>query len=496
MHSKQSSTSSQLTAVRHSRTLVLCFDGTGDEFDADNSNVVQFFSMLKKDDPSRQMAYYQTGIGTYTNAPVTLPVTRKLSQVVDAMIAWNLDSHVMGGYEFLMQHYTPGDRICLFGFSRGAYTARSLAGMLHKVGLLPPGNIQQIPFAYKMYTTKSDKDWKQPNQFKRAFSMDVDIEFVGVWDTVDSVGVIHRILPFSTSNTIIRHFRHAVALDERRAYFKANLWNRPNARECKLGLEKRKHTKLLNLSFGADNDAKEAQNEISFDAADKREETDVKEVWFAGCHCDIGGGSIPNGTPHKLSRIPLRWMIRECARTGSGVLFDPECLKTLGLNPDRLTTSPPALPVTGLHLQRRAHWWKRLFQRAVEPRTVFTRTDAGGVVREDVHARTGELEVGSEEEEELQDALAPRYDRLHKRWGWWVLEVLPLPHHHQRDDGWVWSFGWNWGRGREVPERDWKGVEGVNVHRTVLMRMKAKFDDGKEYKPKALFKMEAVRWVD
>lgn len=69
----------------------------------------------------------------------------------------------------------------MFGFSRGAYTARALAGMLHKVGLLPPDNFQQIPFAYKMYGRTDDLGWKQSTTFKKAFSIEVDIEFIGVW---------------------------------------------------------------------------------------------------------------------------------------------------------------------------------------------------------------------------------------------------------------------------------------------------------------------------
>lgn len=103
------------------------------------------------------------------------------------------------GYEFLMQncknfflihHLVPllmrnadttGDRICIFGFSRGAYTARALAGMLHKVGLLPVCNHQQVPFAYKMYTNTNQTGWEQSNAFKHAFSIDVKIEFIGVW---------------------------------------------------------------------------------------------------------------------------------------------------------------------------------------------------------------------------------------------------------------------------------------------------------------------------
>lgn len=73
------------------------------------------------------------------------------------------------------------DKICIFGFSRGAYIARALAGMINKVGLLPVGNLQQVPFAYQMYTDVSSDGWKQSNAFKGTFSLDVVIDFVGVW---------------------------------------------------------------------------------------------------------------------------------------------------------------------------------------------------------------------------------------------------------------------------------------------------------------------------
>ncbi|KAL1951075.1 hypothetical protein VTO73DRAFT_224 [Trametes versicolor] len=436
------------------RTLVLCFDGTGDQFDSDNSNVVKFFSLLKKDDRREQMVYYQTGIGTYTTPQVSTAVGRAVSKTLDEMVAWNLDAHVMSGYEFLMQNYEAGDKICLFGFSRGAYTARALAGMLHKVGLLPPDNFQQIPFAYKMYGRTDELGWKQSTAFKKAFSIEVDIEFIGVWDTVCSVGVIPHRLPFTTSNTAIRTFRHALSLDERRAKFKANHYNRPTEWESKQGTHRgdmprparRRPTGLratsqkiaqavkdgmrtvsgtvtsttssttttAQTSPGGitktatatttiqekkeeDSDSEDEHVETTVTAAatttttaaaasptsartnlwaqalspfatwrtlrraakgkqlteeekafDKAQdtagaqgETDVKEVWFAGCHCDVGGGSVPDDTLHSLARIPLRWMIRECFRTRTGIRFHGELLKEIGLDPARLWPATP-----------------------------------------------------------------------------------------------------------------------------------------------------------
>ncbi|PBK90867.1 hypothetical protein ARMGADRAFT_933297, partial [Armillaria gallica] len=179
-----------------------------------------------------------SGVGTYEPPKIPGLLTSKMYKTVDLLIACSLDAHVMDGYQFLMQNYRTGDRICIFGFSRGAYTARSLAGMIHKVGLLPPDNRQQVPFAYKMYTRTDEIGWGQSTAFKEAFCIDVPIEFVGVWDTVDSVGLVPKRLPFTASNTIIRTFRHALSLDEHRAKFKANLWNVPTAKDLKLNTPK------------------------------------------------------------------------------------------------------------------------------------------------------------------------------------------------------------------------------------------------------------------
>ncbi|CAE6520183.1 unnamed protein product [Rhizoctonia solani] len=207
------------------RTLVLCFDGTTNIFDETNTNVVKLFSLLERDNREKQMVYYQPGIGTYVPPGMILPITLKLAKIADQGIALYLDKHVMGGYEFLMKHYNHGDKICLFGFSRGAYTARALAGMLHKVGLLPPDNAEQIPFAYSMYKRSDDGGFRESVRFKKAFCRKVRVEFLGVWDTVSSVGLIPRYLPFTKSNPIVKTLRHAVSLDERRAKFKDHLWH-------------------------------------------------------------------------------------------------------------------------------------------------------------------------------------------------------------------------------------------------------------------------------
>lgn len=205
--------------------------------------------------------------------------------------------------------------------------------MVHKVGLLPACNHQQVPFAYKMFTSTTDLGWAQSTLFKKAFSMDVDIEFIGVWDTVCSVGLIPRRLPFTTNNTAIKTFRHAISLDERRAKFKANHYNRPNKVEQGLGTQpgemphpgqtedegyygvlereeeqeagqKAKPTHASGTSTGTDAKTrgsllsrvsgtskhsgghhKQRRMERQFSEQETQLETDVLEVWFSGCHC-------------------------------------------------------------------------------------------------------------------------------------------------------------------------------------------------------------------
>ncbi|KAI0354699.1 hypothetical protein OH77DRAFT_1425794 [Trametes cingulata] len=468
------------------RTLVLCFDGTGDQFDQDNSNVVKFFSLLKKDDRREQMVYYQPGIGTYSSAQSTHPLRAKFDSLLDTMFAWHLSDHVQAGYEFLMQNYTAGDKICLFGFSRGAYTARALAGMLHKVGLLPACNHQQVPFAYKMFTREDEMGWKQSTAFKKAFSIDVEIDFIGVWDTVASVGLVPRTLPFTTSNRAIRVFRHAVALDERRARFQANLYKHPSQQEAARGTRPgdmpRADTEYATRVAVLDAPPQKLKKEKkggkgggggrrkyerlfnSEDACEHGEETDVLEVWFAGCHCDVGGGSVTDDVPHTLARIPLRWMIRECFKMDTGIRFHGELLKTIGLDPAHLHPSvaerpPPLAPA-------------RVYMETVAPPLPHT----------------------TEEEHEIRDALSPVYDQLDLAWYWWVLEFMPMkkrvlgpaPEYKQSK-----QLTLNMGSGRVVPKRH----KPFYVHRSVKLRMEAKGLKGGPYMPRAKYINEPI-WVD
>ncbi|KAL0577577.1 hypothetical protein V5O48_004409 [Marasmius crinis-equi] len=489
------------------RTLVLCFDGTGDQFDSDNSNIVEFFKLLKKDDRSKQMVYYQAGIGTYTTPQIATPLMARISKALDEAIAWNLDAHVMDGYEFLMQNYTAGDRICIFGFSRGAYTARSLAGMIHKVGILPACNHQQVPFAYKMFTQADEVGWEQSNAFKKAFSINADIEFIGVWDTVNSVGLIPKRLPFTTSNNIVRTFRHAVSLDERRAKFKANLWNRPTDREGKLGLAHKDHhhapgqhcDEPINeeaLNAATQKSGRRVNKLLTLErrfSKDRSLATDIEEVWFAGCHCDVGGGSVSNDTKPNLARIPLRWMIRECFKTNTGIMFDADLIEELGMDPNCLYPEvlprPPALPVNPA-----SHYIQDIPTSSTVSQAhkdmALSNYSTGDVTTASTSNRRQ-----TEEELELADALSPIYDQLSLKWFWWLLELFPIRMRYQRgDNSWARYFGWNLGRGRFIPKQK---TRGVKVHRSVKMRMEAVHESNKtRYVPKAKFDERYTTWVD
>lgn len=101
------------------------------------------------------------------------------------------------------------------GFSRGAYTARALAGFVYKIGLISPGEKELVSFAYKLYARTDKEGQALAAGFKSTFGRDVNIDFVGVWDTVASVGVIaSRNLPFTATNESIKIFRHALSLDD------------------------------------------------------------------------------------------------------------------------------------------------------------------------------------------------------------------------------------------------------------------------------------------
>ncbi|TDL28059.1 hypothetical protein BD410DRAFT_761386 [Rickenella mellea] len=517
------------------RTLVLCFDGTGDQFDDDNSNVVNFVTLLKKDDHDHQLVYYQTGIGTYTKSSSVSPLVNQMARTLDEMFAWNLGSHVQDGYEFLMQNYSNGDKISIFGFSRGAYTARALAGMIQKVGLLPTCNSQQIPFAWALYNREDLDGLKLSIAFKKAFSMDVKIDFVGVWDTVASVGITNRELPFVGNNHAIRVFRHAIALDEHRAKFMPNFYHAIQTETTVVATGPAAAEAPGASANGAPKMHRHRSESQAWEEAINAQcgiTTDALEVWFAGAHCDVGGGSVTNDTRYALARIPLRWMIRECFRMKSGIIFDSDIMKELGLDPatvypnvlprldripapsDAVVQSPGSQPYVIVSLLKFigsvvwipvdillsvAVWpfkhlwllvrysepvkWLR-WKLGIKPSTTPAVQDVPDVII----ATRPTVDTVNEEEEELKDALSPIYDQLHLAWWWWIIECLPLKHRSQKGERADYYVRSNFGKGRKIYGDARSG--GLKIHRSVKTRLEVvdKKKDKSAYRPLAWFR--------
>jgi uncharacterized protein (DUF2235 family) len=303
----------QTATVVRSRRLVLCLDGTSNKYAHANTNVVKICEMLEKSLPE-QRVYYEPGIGTIAAAGVHGGVPRWIETRLDLAFGITLGAQVQRAYRFLMDQYRSGDKIYAFGFSRGAYTARVLAGMLYKVGLLEPGNDALVPFAWKMYLGgHSDEDNELVNGFSRTFCHRPPIEMLGLWDTVNSVRwAMKRVrLDNTKTNPAVRIVRHAVAIDERRAYFRQNLWS-----------------------------------------AQPSPDQDVKELWFPGTHCDVGGG---HPEPEAgLSKVALAWMIKEAA--AAGLAFDPNGVAHQ-LPTQPLPDSAVADALARLHESLHGLWW-------------------------------------------------------------------------------------------------------------------------------------------
>ncbi|KAJ5758693.1 hypothetical protein N7520_005849 [Penicillium odoratum] len=280
------------------RRIILCFDGTGNHFQGNESdtNIVKIYQMLDRHQEG-QFHYYQPGIGTYvkgqgssaTRGKFLAKLKSGVITTLDQMVGSSFQQHLLAGYEFVMRYYQPGDHIYIFGFSRGAYTARFLAEMIHDLGLLSKGNEEMVQFAWDTFSSfqqsrgndpQTEKDEKLKTymqNFNKTFCRpNVEVHFLGLFDCVNSVGQFEIPL-FRTSYKVIanppaRYIRHAVAIHERRLKFKPAL-------------------------FIMDEDGPPV---------------DLKEVWFAGNHSDIGGGyGLERGQNHLLSDTTLNWMIQE-----------------------------------------------------------------------------------------------------------------------------------------------------------------------------------------
>jgi len=148
------------------KNIVLCCDGTGNEFGRQNSNVIKLYKMLSTE---TQIAYYHPGVGTMGARNALTRVGEWWTRVLGLAFGYGISDNVADAYQFLMRRFEPDDRIYVFGFSRGAYTARALCGMLHIVGLLSAGNEGLIPYAIRM-VKKKKIDFGVAADFKKTFS--------------------------------------------------------------------------------------------------------------------------------------------------------------------------------------------------------------------------------------------------------------------------------------------------------------------------------------
>ena len=345
------------------RNIIICCDGTGNEISENISNVLKLYRCLRKTEKTqpRQLVFYDPGVGTLERPDPWHKLKQDFNTILGLATGFGLDFNVLAAYAFLVHNYQTGDQIYLFGFSRGAYTVRVLAGLIHKIGLITPEQVNLAGsglIAYKQFS--SDEAPKLRAKFKSAVDAVAaedtlpqtafdnaaqfaritsarwpTIRFVGVWDTVASV-IVPRAdrfywpsleeLAFTLLNPSVQTFRQAISMDERRCMFRLKKWDDPQTF---------KHNRF--------NDA-------------HAEPQDILQVWFAGVHGDIGGGY-----PEKesgLSKYPLLWMIDEATKCGLQVNQATVNQLAWGIQRKGSPFSYVVPDVRGdLHTSLRVPWW-------------------------------------------------------------------------------------------------------------------------------------------
>jgi uncharacterized protein (DUF2235 family) len=278
-----------------SKHLVVCCDGTWNFAGQSNrTNVAKVTEAVLRRTSSgtEQRVWYRSGVGT-----------RRSERLRGGAFGLGLSRNVIDAYRFLIDNYEPGDRLYLFGFSRGAFTARSLAGLVRNCGILRPENADRTKQAWALYRSRAERPAGEASvRFRQAYARETKIHFIGVWDTVGAlgipvpgprplkplVGLVNQRWAFhdtELSGWVEAAFQ-ALAIDEQRAVFEPTLWHQQP------------------------------------DAASSGQE--LQQMWFAGVHCDIGGGYKETS----LSDISLLWMV-DHARD-HGLEFDAHALGTAG----------------------------------------------------------------------------------------------------------------------------------------------------------------------
>lgn len=250
------------------KNIIICLDGTWNKPDeerhdeSEETNVRNLWELLDKNQPDEQVVYYDEGVGAHW-----------YDRIRGGISGRGLSKNIREAYFELCKNYVPGDKVFIFGFSRGAYTARSLSGMVYSCGLLAKHNLmdKSIEEAFDVYKN-ADKFERQ--NFKKNNTV-CEIEVLGVWDTVGALGIpigflkkiTNKLLQFHDTkiNKEVRRAYHAVSIDEQRETFKPTLW----------------------------------------DMTKPRDGQHIEQVWFSGVHSDIGGGY----QERHHSDIAFKWMI-------------------------------------------------------------------------------------------------------------------------------------------------------------------------------------------
>jgi uncharacterized protein (DUF2235 family) len=277
------------------KNIVLCLDGTGNEVRAQGvTNVFKIVELLDLGDPAKQVAFYDPGVGTLAAPAAWTRGARALSRLAGLALGHGLRQNLGDAYGYLMNTWRPGDEVFVFGFSRGAYTARALCGMLYRVGLLRPRSENLIPYALRVYARQKGKDsnlrtaegFPRMDRFAKALSvwprphsLAFPVHFLGVFDTVKATRFLGRDFhwPYTSELPNVRVARHAVSIDEKRRPYADHLIPRPP------------------------------------DGTPPR----LSETWFAGVHSDVGGGFRDHP---ELGEITMRWMLDGACAEGLLVL--------------------------------------------------------------------------------------------------------------------------------------------------------------------------------
>lgn len=280
------------------KRIVVCADGTWNRPEKDlakdfPTNVLRMARAIdpRGSDGITQQVFYDWGIGSY------------YEQVLGGATGKGLNKNIMDDYRYIVQNYQPGDEIFLFGFSRGAYTVRSLSGLIYNCGILKRPDARLIEEAFEHYKKPGYSyapDGEKSIAFREAHShKSRNIKFVGVWDTVGALGIPISFLGLldkkdefydTKIGPNVDIARHAMAIDEVRSDFEPTIW-------------------------------------------DPREKLDLKQVWFAGVHSNIGGSYAPDKqTGGLLSDIPLQWMMQQAAE--AGLVLEPHLKASLNCRYD------------------------------------------------------------------------------------------------------------------------------------------------------------------